>query len=69
MKRATYLKSRKKKYGGGVRNPKLFLETFFPSTAIKLEGGGGLCLNGPAIKRRSFFAASLTSTVQPAEIF
>ena len=25
------------------------------STAIKLEGGEGLGLNGPAIKRRTFF--------------
>ena len=28
--------------------------------AIKLERGVGLGLNGPAIRRRTFFAASLT---------
>ena len=37
----------------------LFLTIFFRrsniQTAIKLEGGRGLCLNGPAIKRRTFF--------------
>ena len=31
--------------------------------AIKLEGGGGLGLNGPAIKRRTFFAASLSISI------
>ena len=37
----------------------LFFQRSQISTAIKLEGGGGLGLNGPAIKRRTFFAASL----------
>ena len=35
------------------------------SMAIKPEGGGGKGLNGPAIKRRAFFAASLTLSVYP----
>ena len=42
----------------------LFSEPFFRrsklSTAIKLEGEGGLGLNGQAIYRRTFFAASLS---------
>ena len=42
---------------------KIFLEPFFQrsqiSTAIKLEGRRGVRPNGPAIKRRTFFAASL----------
>ena len=55
------LGSRKKKVlllmAGPLR--KLFFYHFFQrsriSTAIKLEGGGGLGLNGPAIKRKTFF--------------
>ena len=31
--------------------------------AIKPEGGGGEGLNGPAIKKRAFFAASLINVV------
>ena len=55
--------------GGGVKGRAIkdkkkasFFNLFFQrpkiSTAIKLEGGGELGLNGPAIKRRTFFAAS-----------
>ena len=44
---------------GPVGKKELFLEPFFfqrskISTAIKLEGGGGLGLNGSAIKKRFF---------------
>ena len=56
--------------GGGGKGPghwgkkELFLGLFFQptdvSTAIKHEGGGGLGLNGPTIKGRTFFAASLS---------
>ena len=46
---------------------KLFLEPFFQrskvSPAIKLERGGGLGLNSPGIKRRTFCAASLREDV------
>ena len=44
--------------GGGVKGRAIkepFFQSYKVSTAIKLEGGGGLCLNGPAIKRRTFF--------------
>ena len=60
--------SRKKRDKGRAikEKRKLFLEPFFQrskvSTAIKLEGGG-LGLNGPGIKRRTFFAASLREDV------
>ena len=41
------------------KTKKTFFYPFFHrskiSTAIKLEGGGGSCLNGPAIKRKTFF--------------
>ena len=38
----------------------LFFQRYNFPLAIKLEGGGGLGFNGPAIKRRTFiFAASL----------
>ena len=51
--------------GRASKEKELFLNIFFQrskiSTAIKLEGRGGLGLNGPAIKRRTFFAASLMS--------
>ena len=47
--------------------------TFFSNvpTAIKLEGGrgGGLGLNGPAIKRINFFAASLREHVNKTIVF
>ena len=52
--------------GGGVKGraikKKLFLEPFVPTfqRPLSSRGGGGLGLNGPAIKRRTFFAASLT---------
>ena len=39
------------------------------STAIKPGGGGGLGLNGPAIKRRTFFAASLTIYLSKISIY
>ena len=43
--------------GEGGKGPnikkKTFLNFFF-ATAIKLEGGGGLCLNGTAIKKDFF---------------
>ena len=46
--------------GRAIKEKKTFLEPFFQrskiSTAIKLKGGGGLGLNGPAIKRRTFFS-------------
>ena len=60
--------------GGGVKGlvikeKKTFFGTFFPmfqrSNAIKLRGGGGLGLNGPAIKRRTFFAASRLNFIMP----
>ena len=41
----------------------LFFQRSKISTAIKLGGWRGLGLNGPAIKRRTFFAASLRSKV------
>ena len=51
--------------GGGVKGRTIkekitFFGTFFfkrskISTAIKLEGGRGVRLNGPTIKRRTFF--------------
>ena len=39
------------------------------STVIKLEGGGGLGLNGPAIKRRTFFAASFREDTRKKVFF
>ena len=49
--------------GPGQLGKNNFFVTIFQrskiSTPIKLEGGG-LGLNGPAIKRRTFFSASLT---------
>ena len=52
-----------KRGGGGDKGPShkeknLFLEPFFQM------GGGGLGLNGPAIKRITFFLASITSITQ-----
>ena len=38
--------------GGGVKRPGQRSKI---STAMKLKGGGGLGLNGPAIMRRTFF--------------
>ena len=52
--------------GGGVKGRAIkekitFLEPFFPTfqRPLSQRRGGGLGLNGPAIKRRTFFAASL----------
>ena len=39
--------------GWAIMEKITFLGTFFSN--IKLEGGGGLGLNGPAIKSRTFF--------------
>ena len=52
--------------GRAIKKKITFFRTFFPNvpTAIKLEGGGGLGINGPAIKRRTFFTASLMLYVQ-----
>ena len=48
---------------GPLRKKLFFFNLFFQrskiSTAIKLEDGRGLGLNGPAIKTRTFFSASL----------
>ena len=51
--------------GRAIKEKRIFLKPFFQRakilTAIKLEGGEGLGLNGSDIKRRTiFFAASLT---------
>ena len=48
--------------GGGVRAGPLSKIELFPKfqRPLSSRGGGGLCLNGPAIKRRTFFAASIT---------
>ena len=58
----------KRREGGGdavkgraIKEKKLFWEPFFSNipTAIKLEGGRGLGLNGRANKRRPFFILRL----------
>ena len=59
-KRHSYGKPKKKFLrGGGAIKERLFLSFFFQRskapTAIKLKGGGGLGLNGPAIKRKTFY--------------
>ena len=51
--------------GGGVKcqalKEKFFLNPFFQRSKGHLaREGGGLGTNGPAIKRRTFFAASLS---------
>ena len=49
--------------GRAIKEKRFFLNLYFErsiiSTAIKLEGGGELGLIGQAIKRITFFAASL----------
>ena len=58
--------------GGGVKGRAImekiiFWHLFFQRSnlpgAMKLEGGWGLGLNGQAIKRRTFFAASLKQSI------
>ena len=39
--------------GRAIKEKKLFFDLSKISRAIKIEGGGGLGLNGPAIKRRT----------------
>ena len=58
------LRGRGRVKGRTIKEKRTFFRTFFfqrskISTAIVLEGEGGLGLNGHAIKRRTFFAASL----------
>ena len=56
--------------GWAIKEKKTFFGTFF-SNVPKVQqalssrggGGGGLGLNGPAIKRTPFFAASLMATL------
>ena len=48
---------------GSLRKKLLFFQS-----SIKLEGEGGLGLNGPAIRRRTFFyAASLTEKIKTVD--
>ena len=47
--------------GRGIKEKKTFFGTFFQrSNGHYVRGGWGFGLNGPAIKRRTFFAASIS---------
>ena len=64
-KKSSYLNGQAIKRGGGVKGraikeKRTFFGTFFSNVPkfqrpLSLRGGGGLGLNGPAIKRRIYF--------------